>query len=284
MSKIKLVIAMIIFGTIGLFVKYIPFGSSIIALIRGIIGALFLIMVVIISRKKISRIAIKKNIILLMLSGAAIGINWILLFESYKYTTIATATLCYYLAPVFVIIMSPFVFKEKVSIKQMICVGISLLGMVLISGILDGGQAYGTNARGIILGIGAALFYASVIIINKFLKDIDAYESTIVQLSIASAVILPYAFLTESISKSSINTTVVIMVLIVGILHTGVAYWLYFSSISGLKAQTVAIFSYIDPVVAILLSIIILEEKMSCYGVIGAVMILGATYWYNRNN
>lgn len=239
---------------------------------------IFLLLVVLVTKNKISLRNIKRNFLVLALSGAAIGFNWIFLFEAYNYTTVATATLTYYLAPFFVMLASPFLLKEKLTLKQFICLIGALLGMVFVSGIIKHGIPEPDEIKGILFGLGAALLYATVIILNKKLKDISAYEKTIMQLGTAAIVVLPYTLLTEDISSIEFTSLSVILLFVAGIVHTGIAYALYFNSMQDLKAQTVAIFSYIDPAVAILLSTFILKEEMDIYGIIGAVLILGSAF------
>lgn len=276
-AKISLILSMFIFGTIGIFRKYVPLSSGLLAISRGYIGALFLVLLIFIKKDKISFKAIKNNLFLLCLSGGFIGVNWILLFESYQYTSVATATLCYYMAPVFVIIASPFLFKEKITLKKVVCVLVALVGMVLVSGIIEMGFTGIGELKGIILGLGAAAFYASVIVLNKKIKNVPIYDKTIVQLASAATVLVPYSILVEDNSAVEITPIVIIMLLIVGVVHTGFSYALYFGTIEKLHTQTVALFSYIDPIVAIILSAVILSEKMSAFGIIGAVLILGST-------
>lgn len=276
-SKGMLITAMVIFGTIGIFRKYIPLPSSVLALARGFIGALFLLGFTFLRGKRMSVSAIKANLISLLLSGAFIGFNWILLFESYQYTTVATATLCYYMAPVIVILAAPLFFKEHLTVKKLCCVAVALVGMVLVSGVLQAGISGVQDMKGILLGLGAAAFYASVILLNKTFKNISTYDKTIMQLIVATVVVLPYVLVTEDMGAIQWNPTMVVMTLVVGILHTGIAYALYFGSMGHLKAQTVALFSYIDPIVAIILSATLLQESIGVEGIIGAVLVLGAT-------
>lgn len=276
-AKIKLISSMFIFGTIGIFVKNIDMPSSVIATVRGALGALFLILFILIKSQKMSVNAIKKNLLVLCISGACIGVNWILLFESYRYTTVATATLCYYMAPVFVVLVSPLLLKEKLTLKKSLCVCLAIIGMVLVSGVLSGDNS--ANVKGIIFGLLAATAYASVMVLNKFLKEISAFDMTIMQLGTATLVILPYTLLTETISAIELDGRTAVLLIVIGVLHTGITYALYFSSMQDLKAQTVAIFSYIDPAVAIILSATILREGMDLYGILGAILILGSTFF-----
>ncbi len=274
-AKLKLTAAMAIFGTIGIFRAYIPFPSSVIAFIRGFIGMLFLLAVIALKREKINFGAIKKNLVLLLISGAFIGLNWILLFEAYRYTSVAVATLCYYMAPVFVILVSPFILKERLNARKILCTLAALAGMVIISGVFTGG---GSDIRGVLFGLGAAGLYAAVIILNKFISGISDYEKTVIQLGTAALAALPYALLTEDITALEITLPIIILLAIVGILHTGIAYTMYFGSIGAINAQSAAIFGYIDPVVALVLSAIILKEPFTPLHLLGSVMILGGAF------
>lgn len=276
-ALLRYTLAMFIFGTIGIFVRHVALPSSVIALVRGSIGMLFLLMVVLFSRQKISGTAIRQNLLPLCLSGAFIGFNWIFLFEAYRYTTVATATLCYYLAPVFVILAAPFFLKEKLTVKKLLCVTAALIGMVFVSGVLQTGIPAPDEMKGIFFGIAAALLYASVVICNKFIHDISSYDMTIMQLGIAAFVLLPYTLITEDIGSLQFTLPTVMLLLFVSIVHTGIAYALYFSAMQGLSSHTIAIFSYVDPIVAIVLSALLLSEPMGVSGVIGAVLILGST-------
>ena len=276
-SKFLLLLSMFIFGTIGIFRKYIPLPSSLLAMSRGFIGTLFLLVVIFIKKEKMCWKSIKSNLLLLVLSGAFIGFNWIFLFEAYRYTTVATATLCYYMAPIFVILVSPLFFKEKLTLKKSICVAVAITGMVFVSGILQSGFNATKEMKGVVLGLMAALLYAGVVVMNKHIKSVSAFDKTIVQLGTSAVVLLPYTMLTENLAEITFTPTLIIMLCIVGIVHTGIAYTLYFGVMDKLKAQTVALFSYVDPVVAILLSAVILHENIGVWGYIGAVLVLGAT-------
>lgn len=278
--RIGLIGSMTIFGTIGLFVRWIPIPSGLLAMIRGLTGAAFLVAFMLLSGKKATKAEIRKNLFLLIFSGAAIGFNWVLLFESYKNTTVAVATLCYYMEPVIVILLSPFFFKEKLGIPKAVCCAISVFGMVLVSGIFDSKSTGGViSVKGIVFGLSAAILYSAAVIANKFMKDISAYTRTSIQLFTAAIVLIPYIFSVENVKGAfdGIGIRAIILIVVVGIVHTGIAYTLYFGSMDKLPAQTIALFSYIDPVVAILISAFVLKENMGISSIIGAFLVLGAT-------
>ena len=267
--------SMLIFGTIGLFRRKIDLPSSVIACFRGIIGAAFLLAVVLLGRKKMSGTAIRKNLPVLLLSGAAIGLNWVFLFEAYEYTTVACATLLYYMAPVIVILVSPFVLKESFSLMKAVCVAVAIIGMVMASGVI--GEGGGLSLKGTIFGLLAAVLYASVIIMNKKMGEIGPYDKTIIQLFVAALVVIPYILVTEDVASFTIDTKAIIMLVLVGIVHTGIAYALYFGAMDRVPAQTVAFLSYIDPVVALILSMTVLGEAMNIVQLVGAALVLGAS-------
>ncbi len=275
-AKIKIILAMATFGTIGVFVTNIPLSSAMVAMVRGFTGALFLIMFALIKRQKISWHDIRKNIVVLALTGAFIGINWILLFEGYNYS-VTKATLCYYLEPVFLVLASSVLYKEKISPVKGACVLVALLGMGFVSGVFPYGTVGDGDLGGILFGTGAAVFYTLVILINRKIKDISSYDMTMVQLFFAAVVTVPYIIVTENFGAITLNWEQIALLGVLGIIHTGVAYVMYFSSVRELSSQSVAIFSYIDPMVAIVLSMTVLGEKLSVWGIIGAVMILGST-------
>ncbi len=275
-SYFLFIASMLIFGTIGIFRKYIPISSGTLACARGLIGSSFLLLFCLAFRRKKLKNPGGKNIFKLIIIGSAIGINWILLFEAYRLTTVGTATLCYYMQPTIVILLAPLFFKERMTVKKAVCAVVSIVGMVLVSGILNGFGNGASDFKGILFGLGAAAFYASVVIMSKKIKVEDAYTKTIIQLAAAAIVLVPYLFVTENFGSVSMSPGSIAMIVVVGIVHTGVAYALYFAGMQGLNAQSVAVLSYIDPVSALVFSATILGETMDVYGIIGAVLIMGA--------
>ena len=276
-DKILFIISMVIFGTIGIFRKYIPLDSAVISFSRGIIGTIFLVFFLLLKKDKPNIKELKAYIILLIISGCLIGVNWLFLFESYKYTSVATSTLCYYMAPIFVMIASTFVFKEKLKVVNIICMLIAFLGMIFVSGVLEIGFDDKNAIIGVLYGLAAAVLYATVVVLNKKIKVENAYYKTLVQLFFSAVVLVPYLLLNKSFNGIEIDVRICILILIVGIVHTGMSYVLYFGSITKVKTHFISIFSYIDPVVAIILSALILKESMTALAIIGAILILGVS-------
>lgn len=275
-GKLKLISSMLIWGSLGLFIRGIDLPSSVIANFRGFLGAVFLLLVILLGKLPFNRRAVKENALYLAMSGLMLGFNWILLFESYRYTTIAVATLCYYLAPIIVVALSPLVFKERLGFFRIVCVLAALVGMVFVSGAAEGGLPSPGQASGVLLALGAALLYAAIVISNKKMKNISGLERTVVQLGISALVLLPYNLLTVRGPLPSLELSSLALLLTAGIVHTGLAYFLYFGCMEDLPSQTVAILAYVDPVTAVLLSALVLREPMSGGMWLGSALVLGA--------
>ncbi|MBO7662005.1 MAG: EamA family transporter [Clostridia bacterium] len=275
--------AMLIFGTIGVFRRSIPLPSAFLACARGILGGLFVLAYALIRKKPAVTALPRRDVIRLAVTGAVIGVNWILLFEAYNYTTVAVATLCYYMQPVIVLLVSPLVFRERLTPGKMICAGLAVIGMVLISGVTGGEDLPETNLRGILLGLGAAACYSVVVIMNKKTVGIDTYPKTVIQLLAAGLAMVPYILLTGG-EIGTFTPKTAGLLLVIGLVHTGLAYVLYFGSIGGLKVQSIALLSYIDPVSALLFSAWLLGEKLSLAGIAGALLIIGSAAVSERLN
>lgn len=276
-AKAMLSISMAIFGTLGIFTRNIAVSSGELALYRAVLAAMLIAVYLVGTKQKINFKAIKKELFLLLLSGIAMGINWILLFQAYKYTTISLATLSYYFAPVIVTAVCPVLFHEKLTRKQIVCFIMSTVGLIMITGIGDIGG--GSDYIGILFGLGAAVFYAAVILLNKFIKNVEGIHRTFLQFLSAIVILIPYVIMTSGVTLRNLDGIGWINLLIVGLVHTGITYCMYFSSLKELPGQKAAILSYIDPLVAVLISVIILGESMTIWQAMGGILILGFTLW-----
>lgn len=278
-SKLMLLGAMGIFGTVGIFKKWIPMSAGSVAFARGVLGVIFLLVIMLVTRQKFDKQAIRRNLLLLCLSGAAIGINWVLLFASYDHTSVATATVCYYMAPLFLILASPLL-GERLTLKKLLCVAVALVGLIFVSGMMDGGIPALSELKGIGFALGAAVLYATVMVLNKRLSPIPAYDKTILQLSAAAVTILPVILLQGGFDISAMDSKGWMLLLVVGFVHTGAAYAMYFGSMKDLQAHTIAVFSYLDPVIAVVISALLPSEPaITVWGIVGTVLILGSALY-----
>lgn len=265
-----------LFGTIGTLSRFIDMPSSIISFGRAVVGVAVILLIFAFNKKSVDIEGIKKNFWWLLLSSVVLCGDWIFQFEAFKYTTIATGTLCYYMEPVFYIIAARIALKEHVSLRKWICVIVAFAGMVFVSGVLQVGLDI-SELKGVLYAIAGGFFYAMVVLINKYIEGITPINTTITQLALSSILLLPYTLFTGAFHEVTFTSMGVICLIILGIMHTGLAYIFYFDCVNKLPAQTVGIMSYIDPVEACLLSALFLKEDLTIWTWIGAIMILSAT-------
>lgn len=275
-ARAMMILSMAAFGTLAPFVRRISVSSAELALYRAILAALLIGAYLLLSGQRIPLARIRRELPLLLFSGVAMGFNWILLFEAYKYTTVSAATLSYYFAPVIVTAVCPFLFREKLTRMQILCFAMSTLGIVMITGVSGASQG-GRDLIGIGFGLGAAVLYATVILINKFIKNVGGIHRTLLQFLAAAAVLIPYVAMTGGVTLGTMDAAGWVCLLIVGLVHTGVTYCMYFTALRDLPGQKAAILSYIDPLVAVFISVLVLREPMTLLQAAGGALILGFT-------
>lgn len=271
-AKGKMAVSMLIWGSLGLVVRAIPLESAQIVLWRAILGGSVMLVLFLLRKEKPRPGVLRRNLPLLLCSGAVMGGNWAFLFEAYRYTTVSAATLAYYCAPVLVMLAAPVLFKEKLTAPKLAGTAMATLGMVLVAG---GGFGGADPVRGVLCGLAAAVMYASVMLMNKFMRGLSGVETTLFQLVGAGIVMVLYVQLTGAGFGALPGGPGLAALLTVGLVHTGLALWLFFSALRVLPAQTSALMSYLDPASALLFSGLFLQEQLSAGQLLGAALVLG---------
>lgn len=275
-DKLQITLAMALYGTLSVFVRNIPLTSAEVALFRAGIALACLLAWQQLRGKPLRLWGMGRDLPLLFLSGAAMGFNWIFLFEAYKYTTVSVATLSYYFAPVIVMVACPILFRERMTRRQVLCFVGSTVGLALVINV-RGGAGGSDPLKGVAFGLAAAALYASVILMNKGIRRVSGIDRTVLQFAAAATVLLPYVLATGGIRLAAMTPVGWLCLLCVGVLHTGVAYVLYFSALRTLPGQEAAILSYIDPLVAVVISLAVLGEPVTGLQLLGGGLILAFT-------
>lgn len=273
-----------IWGTVGVCVRFLSISSTFLAFFRAIIGLVFIAGALAVMRRKINWGALKSNLALIAFSGVAIGLNWLFLFQSFLHTSVAVATIFNYLAPIYVVAFAPLILGERFNRHKLFAVILALIGMVCVSGIITQGMPSGRNAIGILCALASGFFYACAVFANKKMKGITGVEMTLGQLFFAGAVVGIYLLVQGQWAHISLDARSIVIIFIVGVMHTGVAYLLYFSALEVLPAQTAAGYSFIDPLVAIFVSWLVFSQPLDMIGWIGAALIAIATIYADRHN
>ncbi len=270
--KLQMILSVLMFGSIGVFVKHINLPSVAIVQWRTIIATLFSIALYAVQRKAPDWAAIRANALPLAISGIVLGANWAFLFEAFQHTSVGMATILYYCAPILVFFAAPFLFGEKITALQLAGIGAAIAGTVLVNAM---SIRTGDFSVALLYALGAALLYATVMVCNRFMRNIAGMDSSFIQLLIAAIVMSLYSYATTGIPLTFAAPSDMLLVLILGIVHTGMIFPLYFYAVQKLSPQDTAIFSYLDPASALVFAFVFLGEALVWYQLLGALLIFG---------
>lgn len=270
-SYFKYIFALLLFGSNGIVASFISMDSYEIVLLRTLIGSLLLIAIFFAGKGKLTFYKKGKQFSFLCVSGMAMGASWLLLYEAYTQIGVGISSLLYYCGPVLVMALSPILFREKFGASKMIGLACVLGGICLVNGKVFGG---GANSVGFVWGILSAVMYAVMVICNKKAADIAGLENAMLQLFISFLTVAAFVVLKQGFAIQ-IAPANILPIFILGLLNTGAGCYFYFSSICDLPIQTVAICGYLEPLSAVLFSVVMLQESMSLLQVLGAALMIG---------
>lgn len=267
------VAAMLIFGSNGVFASMLEMSGAQLVLLRTLIGGAVLLIIILISRSRTPKEVLLREKWRLLFAGVCLGANWALLFEAYNLMNVSLATLTYYTAPVLVLVLAPLVLKERQNGLAYLGMAVVIVGMLLVVG-TDFGEG-GVSATGLIVGLGSAVFYAMLMLVNKQITGVSGLNLTFIEIVIAAVILLPYVFATSGGVPLPTDARGIFALLFLCTVNTGFACWLYFSSMNRLPAKAVALMGYFDPVSALIFSAVFLDERLSGVQLAGAVLVLG---------
>ena len=269
---LRYLFALFLYGTIGFFLHFVEYSSEFVVLCRGVLGSLFIYIIMKINKQAINFDSIRKNLRYLCISGVSLGLNWVFLFQGYEYG-VAVTSVCNYLAPIIVVVICLLVYKERINKVQIVCIISAFVGILLMTGIFDYDSV---DYRCVVYGLLAAVGFVIMVLCNKKIDDIDQYDKTLSQLFFSVVVVFPYVYFHKGFPVSfDLRSTLIVIML--GILHTGVAYIFYFSAIRYLSSQSIAVLGYLEPVINVLIGSFVFKEKMTVMTIIGIIMILCAS-------
>lgn len=274
-ARLRYICAVLLYGTIGPILRFVNLPSEVVVLFRGVVGALFVLLFMRSKGMRPDVAAIRANLPALVGSGVMLGLNWVFLFAAYLHTTVAIASLCNYMAPIVVIALSPVLYGERLGIKKLACVVAAVTGIALVSD-LPGALSGEVNLVGVALGLAAAAAFVLIVIFNKGLHDIDAYDRVVVQLAVSACVVLPYVLFENHGIPLPTDARTWLLVALLCLVQTGLAYIFYFGAMEVLPVQELALLGYIEPVTSVVLSALVLHEPLGLAGVAGAILVITA--------
>lgn len=272
-AYIKYLLALLLFGSNGVVASYISLTSYEIVFLRSLIGSILLISLFKLADNKIDLTKNKRHLLYLIISGVAMGVSWIFLYEAYQQIGVSIASLAYYCGPVIVMLLSPLLFNERFTLPKVGGFVAVLCGILLINtqAIHDGKTPWG-----LFCGVMSAIMYAFMVIFNKKAHSITGMKNAMLQLIISFLTVAVFLGFRQGfiihVSRSDW-----IPILILGLLNTGIGCYLYFSSIASLPVQSVAVCGYLEPLSAIAFSALLLKEILQLIQMLGAVLVIGGS-------
>ena len=270
-SYMKYFAALLLFGFNGIVASFIDLSSYEIVLLRTFIGSVLLIALFFLTRNKLTFYQYKNDSLFLLLSGIAMGTSWMFLYEAYAQIGVSIASLCYYCGPIIVMALSPLLFREKLTASKLCGFAAVLIGIILVNGSAFNGNG---NLWGIFCGLMSVVMYAAMVICNKKAQRITGIENATLQLFVSFLTVFIFVLFKQGLTVH-LHTEDIIPVLILGLFNTGIGCYFYFSSIGKLPVQTVAICGYLEPLSAVVFSVIVLHETMLPIQILGAALIIG---------
>ena len=274
MNKVKLVAVMIIWGSLGVFTRSIPLSAWSLAFLRALIA-----LPVLFAALKMKTTAKPKPSLLIpyLISGILLGFGWLTLFYGFKHTSLASAVIIYNMCPVYVMIAAPLLLKEAVSKIEIAVIFTAFIGLLLIVG---HDLLAGVGYMGMALSAVSGMLYATIVLLNRSIKvRLDNQTATFAQILAAMAVLLPFVLMDGNVfTVTSMDTTAILFTILLGVLHTDVAYTLFFSLSAQMKSVEIVSYSYLEPLFGILFSVLVVGEVLTPQQILGGILILGSTF------
>ncbi|MBQ6950587.1 MAG: DMT family transporter [Clostridia bacterium] len=268
---VKYLVSMLLFGMNGVVASHIPLNSYEIVFFRTFIGSLFMLLMFLPGKGRFHVKEHKKDALFIALSGVSMGLSWMFMYEGFQQIGVSVTTLLYYCGPVLVMLLSPVVFRERLTVSTVVGFVVVAVGIVLVNGASAG---EGMNAFGIFCGLMSAVGYCLMVTLNKKAEKITGMENTVIQLVVSCFTVSIFLGIKQGFAME-IPPSAWPWILVLGVVTTGYGCYLYFSSLSALPVQTAAVWGYLEALSAVVFAALFLGEKMTAVQLIGAVCIIG---------
>ncbi len=269
-AYLKYIASLLLFGLNGFMVEHIDLSSPQIVVLRCLLGALFLLGIFLLTRQCFTCLHAPRRLLLMAVSGTAMGLSWLCLFRAYQFVGVSIATLLYCCGPVLVMLLSPVLFRERLTLPKLAGIAIVFAGVVLLNGV--GGSTL--NTQGLLCSLGSAVLYAVMIVANKK-AALSGLENTVLQLFFAFLAADVFCSVQSGALFIDVPAASWVWVLLLGLVNTGLGCWMYFSSIGLLPVQTVSVCSYLEPLSAVFFSVLLLDEALTPTRWLGTALVLG---------
>ncbi|MBZ2175560.1 DMT family transporter [Schnuerera sp. xch1] len=271
-SLIKIHLAVFLFGISGLFGKLLSLSSIIIVLGRVFFSSIFLLGIMLYFKKDI-KLKCNKDYFYLVVMGVILAIHWSTFFASIQVSTVAIGLLTFSTFPVFVTFLEPYFFKEKIKLSDIVIALITFLGVVFV---VPKFEVENNLTHGVLLGLISGFTYAVLSIFNrKYVKDYSSSLIAFYEQFVATIILMPFLFL----QKPVFQPKDILLLILLGIVFTGISHTLFINGLKNIKTQTAAIISSLEPVYGIIFAIFLVKEIPTLREVLGGIIILGTVFY-----
>lgn len=271
-SLLQIHLAVFLFGSAGLFGKFLTLPSTVIVLGRVFFATIALLLILLIKKQNLA-LKSPKDYLLLGLSGIILAIHWTTFFQSIQVSSVAIGLISFATFPVFVTFLEPYFLKHKIQTIDIVTAVITVLGAALV---VPSFQLGNSTTQGVIWGLISAFTFALLSVFNK--KNVKAYSSLVIafyQDLVATIVLLPFFF----ISKPSLHPTNIILLVVLGVIFTALSHSLFIQGMTKVKAQTASIIASLEPVYGIIFAALLLSEYPSIRTLLGGGIILCTVFY-----
>lgn len=282
-AHLKFITSMVIFGSIGYFSVKTELPSIELVFFRCLCASILLGFVWLLGNKRRGNnreTVHRKEFLFALLCGFFLIVNWVFFFRSIELMPITVAVSIYHLAPVLVLLLGALFFKERITFTAGLAIVICFIGTLLVGGILQHATLDDFLSTGVLWAFGAALFYALTTLTGKAIRTLDPILTTVIQTTLGIILLFP---LVDWANFSQLSVENWSYILLTGFVHTGFVFYLFFSSVRSLKAETIAILVFLDPAVAILMDVVLIGYYPDIYQTIGIILtFLGMGYAFKK--
>jgi drug/metabolite transporter (DMT)-like permease len=219
----------------------------------------------------------RKDCFFFICLGALLAIHWISYFKSIQLSTVAIGLLTFSTFPVFVTFLEPCFLRNKIELKDIIISLITFLGVALV---IPKFQFNNNMTQGALWGIFSGFTFAILSILNK--KNTKEYSGLLItfyETAVSTVLLIPFML----VSKPIFNSKDILLLIVLGVVFTGISHSLFVSGMSTVKAQTASIISTLEPVYGIISTAILFGEIPTPKVIVGGLIILGTSIYSSIN-
>ena len=276
LGPVLVIAAGVLWGLMGLFVRNLDsYGitSMQIVALRAVFTALIMAVVTLIYDRKLFRIKLRDWWCFFGTGICSIVFFNFCYFRTITLTSLSAAAILLYTAPVMVMIMSVFLFKEKLTVTKIIAAAVAFAGCMLVTGAADGSLAL--NATGILTGLGSAFGYALYTIFGEYAlkRGYNSITITLYTFIFASVGVLPFANLPDLAGKTAANPQVIVWGAVLALVVTVLPYLVYTIGLRTVEAGKASVMATVEPVVATLVGVIAFAEPLNVSGAAGIILV-----------